>query len=89
MNLVNRLLRRNTSPARVAGFIISNFIGLAIVLGGMQFYLDARGIWEADDSFVSTDYMVVNKRVTSEQTLGGADAGFTDAEIRDLSLIHI
>ncbi len=84
MNLVNRLLRRNTSPARVAGFIISNFIGLAIVLGGLQFYLDARGIWEADDSFVSTDYMVVNKRVTSEQTLGGADAGFTDAEIRDL-----
>lgn len=84
MKLVDRLLRRNTSPARVAGFIISNFIGLAIVLGGLQFYLDARSIWEADDSFVSTDYLVVNKRITSEQTLGAAGSGFSDDEIRDL-----
>lgn len=84
MKLVDRLLRRNTSPARVAGFIISNFIGLAIVLGGLQFYLDARSIWQADDSFVSTDYLVINKRVTSEQTLGAAGTGFDEAEIRDL-----
>lgn len=84
MKLVNRLLRRNTSGARVAGFIISNFIGLAIVMGGLQFYLDARSIWQDDKSFVSTDYLVLNKRVTSEQTLGGADAGFTDEEISDL-----
>lgn len=84
MKLVNRLLRKNTSLSRVAGFVVSNFIGLAIVLGGLQFYLDARGIWQADDSFISTDYLVINKRVTSEQTLGGADPGFTESEIAGL-----
>ena len=46
MKIIDRLLRRNTSAARVAGFVISNFIGLAIVLGGLQFYLDARSIWQ-------------------------------------------
>lgn len=84
MNPVNRLLRKNTSMARVAGFVISNFIGLAIVLGALQFYLDARSIWTADDSFISTDYLVLNKRITSENTLTGRDSGFTDAEIADL-----
>ena len=55
MNLISSLLRKNTSPARVAGFILSNFIGLAIIVGGLQFYQDARSLWTADDSFVSTD----------------------------------
>lgn len=84
MKIIDRLLRRNTSAARVAGFVISNFIGLAIVLGGLQFYLDARSIWQQKDSFISTDYLVINKKVTSGNTISGADAGFTDAELADL-----
>lgn len=84
MNLVNRLLRKNTSASRVVGFVVSNFIGLAIVLGGLQFYLDARSIWEEKDSFISTDYLVINKRVTSGNTLGEDSGGFTDEEIADL-----
>ena len=84
MKLVSRLLRTNTSVPRIVGFVISNFIGLAIVLGGLQFYQDARGIWEADDSFISTDYLVLNKKVTSRQTLEGADQGFTPNEVADL-----
>lgn len=70
MNIISRLLRKNTSPARIAGFILSNFIGLAIVVSGLQFYLDARSIWEDEDSFIRTDYLVVNKRVTSGNTMG-------------------
>ena len=30
MKLVSRLLRKNTSVPRIVGFVISNFIGLAI-----------------------------------------------------------
>lgn len=84
MRLVDRLLRKNTSPARVAGFVVSNFIGLAIVIGALQFYLDARSIWEDSGSFISTDYLVINKKVTGSNTLAGADPGFSDAEIADL-----
>lgn len=82
-SLVNRLLRRNTSPARIAGFIISNFIGLAIVAGALQFYSDARSFWE-EDSVVRKGYIVVNKVVTSANTLGSASSDFTSGEISDL-----
>lgn len=79
MNIVNRLLRKNTSAARIAGFVISNFLGLAIVLGAMQFYLDAKSIWDDEESFVSTDYLVINRRVTM-----GLNEGFSQQDIADL-----
>ena len=86
MNIISRLLRKNTSPARIAGFILSNFIGLAIVAAGLQFYLDARSLWESEDSFIKTDYLVVNKRVTSANTLGaeGSRSSFTQAETEEI-----
>ncbi|MDE6716874.1 MAG: ABC transporter permease [Muribaculaceae bacterium] len=81
--VISRLLRKNISPARIAGFILSNFIGLAIVLGGLIFYLDARSIWTAEDSFIRSDYLVINKKVTSENTLHGSSS-FSSAEIADI-----
>lgn len=84
MSLVYRLLRKNTSPARIVGFILSNFIGLAIIICGVQFYEDAKTLWKSDDSFIKTDYLVVNKRVTSANTWNEADSGFTSEEIADL-----
>ena len=84
MSLVYSLLRKNTSPARIAGFVLSNFIGLAIIMGGIQFYEDAKTLWNSDDSFIKTDYLVVNKRVTSANTWQESDSGFTPEEIADL-----
>lgn len=84
MKPVNRLLRKNTSKSRIAGFVVSNFIGLAIVLGALQFYLDAGSIWTEEGSFIDTDYLVINKRVTSRNTLSGAGDGFSAAEISDI-----
>ncbi len=83
MNIVGRLLRKNTSPARIAGFMLSNFLGLVIILGGLQFFTDVRSIWEDDDSFIRSDYMVINKRVTSENTFGRS-SGFSADEMEDL-----
>lgn len=83
-DIVARLLRKNTSTARIIGFALSNFLGLVIVCGALQFFLDAGSIWNADDSFISTDYLVVNKKVTSANTLKENDATFSDKEIEDI-----
>lgn len=83
MSLIGKLLRKNMSPARVAGFLVSNFIGLAIIVIGLQFYLDARSIWEDEDSFMKKDYLVVNKKITTQNTLG-TEAGFTSADLSDI-----
>lgn len=84
MQLSSKLLCKNISTARIIVFLLSNFLGLAIVMGGLQFYLDAKSIWEEDDSFISTDYLVVNKKVTSENILGQSSVGFNEEEISEL-----
>lgn len=84
MSLISRLLRKNTSPARIVGFVLSNFIGLAIIMGGLQFYQDARSLFVDDDSFFKSDFMVVNKKVTSSDTWEGGGSGFSPEEIADL-----
>ncbi|MDE7413979.1 MAG: ABC transporter permease [Muribaculaceae bacterium] len=83
MNIISRLLKKNISPARIAGFILSNFIGLAIVLGGLIFYLDARSIWESEDSFIRSDFLVINKKVTSGNTFG-ASSSFSPQEVKEV-----
>lgn len=81
--MISKILRKNTSPARIIGFIVSNFIGLAIVLGGLQFFRDASSIWNSEDSFIRSDYMVINRKVTSTNTLHGAQ-GFSKEDIAEL-----
>jgi hypothetical protein len=82
--IINRLLRKNMSPARIAGFVLSNFIGLAIVVAGLQFFQDVKSIYSDDDGFIKKDYLVVNKKVTSANTVEGKAAAFSADEISDL-----
>lgn len=82
--LVGKLLNRNLSKTQLIGFILSNFIGLAIVISGLQFYSDVRSIWESEDSFIKRDYLVVNKIVTSSNTMGQKSTQFSKEEIADL-----
>ncbi len=82
--MASRLLRRNISGARIAGFALSDFIGLLIVCGALMLYVDSRPLWDNEESFIRTDYLVINKHVTSANTLGESSAAFTEAEIADL-----
>ena len=84
MNIIQRLLRKNLSMAQLVGFTLANFIGLLIVLLGLQFYTDVRSIWQDEDSFMKKDYLVVNKRVSGSGLLTGERASFSADEIADL-----
>ena len=84
MNIIQRLLRKNLSMAQLVGFTLANFIGLLIVLLGLQFYTDVRSIWQDEDSFMKKDYLVINKRVSGSGLLTGERASFSADEIADL-----
>lgn len=84
MNLINRLLSKNISASRIAGFVISNFIGLAIVVGALFFYEDAGQLWRSDDSFIKNDFIVINKKVTTSDLWGEKSSGFSENEIEDI-----
>ncbi|MBE6313885.1 MAG: ABC transporter permease [Bacteroidales bacterium] len=70
--------------AQLVGFTLANFIGLLIVLLGMQFYTDVRSIWQDEDSFIQKDYLVINKRVSGSGLLTGERASFSVDEIADI-----
>lgn len=84
MNIIQRLLRKNLSMAQLVGFTLANFIGLLIVLLGLQFYTDVRSIWQDEDSFMQKDYLVINKRVSGSGLLTGERASFSADEIADI-----
>lgn len=84
MNIIQRLLRKNLSMAQLVGFTLANFVGLLIVLLGLQFYTDVRSIWQDEDSFMQKDYLVINKRVSGSGLLTGERASFSADEIVDI-----
>lgn len=84
MNIIQRLLRKNLSMAQLVGFTLANFIGLLIVLLGLQFYTDVHSIWQDEDSFMQKDYLVINKRVSGSGLLTGERATFSADEIADI-----
>lgn len=82
--LVGKLLRKNTSAARLIGFILSEFAGLLIITGALQFYLDARTLAGDEGNFLNNDYLVLNKRVTGADTWGGGTTVFSREEIEEI-----
>lgn len=91
-NPIRRLLRRNISAGQIAGYAVANLVGLLIVLTAIQFYRDVTSVSEAKDSFISSDYIIISKRVTGlglGDMFGGGGGGdattFTPAERADIA----
>lgn len=86
-NPIWRLLRRNMSKAQLAGYALANFTGLAILLTAFQFYSDVSSLWQSEDSFITRDYMVISRRLSTLGSLFGSKnrEGFSQEEINRLS----
>lgn len=84
--MVWKLLRTNISAWQIAGYALANLVGLAIVLCAVRFYDDVQPAYAADDSFLSKDFMIISKRVSTFNSLGiGADGTrFAPSEVERL-----
>lgn len=74
---VARLLRRNISAGQIAGYAVANLVGLLIVLTAIQFYRDITSVNEDADGFISSDYIIISKRVEGVQGFGGSASSTT------------
>ena len=82
-NLVWRLLRKNISVWQLAGYALASFVGLAIVVCAIRFYTDISTVYSTPDSFISKDYMIISKPVSTLTTIGmAAKPGFDQDELR-------
>ncbi len=74
---LSRLLRRNISAGQIVGYALANLVGLTIVLTALQFYRDVTSVASADDSFISSDYLIISKKVNGLGGFFGADPSAT------------
>ena len=82
--LVNKLLGRHINGWQLAGFVLANLLGMAIVLVAVQFFADVKPLLTGGDSFMRPGQIVITKRVSSLGTLTGASPSFSEQEIEEL-----
>ncbi|MBO4665118.1 MAG: ABC transporter permease [Bacteroidaceae bacterium] len=83
MNLVWKLLRQHISIPQFAGFFFANLVGMLIILLGIQFYNDIQAVYDGEDSFMKSDYLIVNKKISTMSTLTGRSNTFSEDEVAD------
>ena len=84
MTLLWKLLRSHLSVAQTVGFALAGVVGMTIVLTSVQAYRDVMPVFDAPDSFMRGDYLVLSKRVGALQTIGLGSSDFTPAELEEL-----
>ena len=82
--LLNRLLRRHLNAWQLAGFVLANLCGMAIVLAAVQLYGDVKPIFTSGDSFLREGHIVLTKHVSTVGSLTGASTAFSNKEIERL-----
>ena len=84
MTLLWKLLRSHLSVAQIVGFALAGVVGMTIVLTSVQAYRDVMPVFDAPDSFMRGDYLVLSKRVGALQTIGLGSSDFTPGELEEL-----
>lgn len=84
MSLVWKLLRQHISIGQFVGFFFANLFGMAIVLLGYQFYRDVAPVFTAEDSFMKSDFIIVEKKIGTGATFSGQSNDFNQSEIENL-----
>ena len=80
MKLIWQLLRQHVSVLQLAGFLVTNLVGVAIVLTAVQLYRDVTPALQAPDSFLDNDFIILTKEV---EGAGIGKTSFTQAELAE------
>ena len=79
-----KILFRHLSLKSLLGFTLANLLGLLIVLCGIQGYRDLRPVFSGGDSFMTGEYMVLTKKVSTLNTLAKQTPAFSTKEVETL-----
>ncbi|WP_333661779.1 FtsX-like permease family protein [Chishuiella changwenlii] len=82
--LIEKLVRKNLSTLRIITFCFFSIIGFFILLLSSIIYLDYAKNFGEDSSVWKANYVVLNKKISSLQTLTGQKPTFSVDEIDEL-----
>ena len=84
MKLVWKLLRQHISIPQFAGFFFANIVGMVIILLSVQFYNDTQAVYTGEDSFMKSDYLIINKKISAVTTITGKSNAFSRPELQEI-----
>ena len=79
-----KLLRKHISKSQLIGFSLANLIGLTIVILAVQFYHDVKPVFSDEESFISKDFVIITRNITSAGAMMGNTSEFSDEAIQDI-----
>ena len=82
--MVWKLLRQHISIPQFTGFFLANWVGMVIVLLGIQFYKDVLPVFTQGDSFIKKDFLIVSKKVSTIGSFVGKSSTFSEADCSDI-----
>ncbi len=83
--MIWKLLRQHISIPQFIGFFFANLFGMLIVLLGFQFYKDVAPVFTSEDSFMKSDYLIINKKIGTGSTISGRSNSFTQNEFENIA----
>jgi len=84
MNQLYSILWKDHSRAHLFWAFLGTLAGFVLLLAGIQFYKDIKGVLSENRDLLDPEYIVINKQINIGQTLGFAGTGFSEEELEDL-----
>ena len=82
--LMWKLLRKHISKSQLIGLSLANLVGLTIVILAVQFYNDVMPVFNDQESFISKDYLIITRNITSAGAMMGNTSQFSEDAIADI-----
>lgn len=83
--MIWKLLRKNISAGQICGYVLSNLLGLTIILCAVTLYGDLSALIAFPDTVSGKEYLVISRKVSTLSSLGiSQPAVFTAGDIAHL-----
>ncbi|HYW96704.1 MAG TPA: ABC transporter permease, partial [Bacteroidales bacterium] len=82
--MIRKIIHLHYKKFQIFGAGAGTLIGLLLLLGGGQFYVDMGHVMKENRDLIDPEYIVINKRVSFLETFNLSTATFSPSEIKEI-----
>ncbi len=82
--MIRKIIHHNYSKLQILGAGLGSLIGLILLLGVGQFYVDMNHVMKKNRDLIDPEYIVINKKISFLETFNLSKATFSPAEIKEI-----
>lgn len=86
MKYLFKILWKDHSRAHLLWAVLGTLAGFVILLSGIHFYENIKGIFDDNSDLLDPEYVLISKNVSIGQAFGFGGSGFTESEIEEIGL---